>query len=264
MPANDTTLVITTTLAIYRDAAKEASFAFVRTWLALPATILAYWAFMIAGTLVQPLGMAGGFILGLLVAAILTLYYSWVQRAVQRERLRFPDLLQFEMPIFFSIIGVGFVLWVINYALDFIVLPPDLEWARFAVLLLLVIFFNAIPEVVYNHRLESVSALSSAAAFIKENWVEWFVPFAVLVAPWLVLSSGTAALHLAMSSPLIPTGVLMVGVARMIPPSLVGSSTIIALIGLAVAHWFMLFRGFLFIDLESGSRRQRMYRARQR
>ena len=118
----------------------------------------------------------------------------------------------------------------------------------------------------YIHRYESIHALGHAAQFTRENWIEWFLPLLLLLSPlFLFAPSLLAIIFLNSSSEFLPSIILVQAAPSL--AAILGLSgewigLVFSIIGVVLAHWFMFFRGFLFKDLESGSRRRRMFDAK--
>ena len=164
--------------------------------------------------------------------------------------------------MFLDILGVAFIFFLALIGLEFfIATDQSSHWRllRTIVSLLLFLIFNPVAEVTYTHRFSGMHALSHAANFIKDNWIEWFIPLAILMAPAIYLYADSIALILANAEILLPaTAIVRVW-------SIFGLITgyALSLIGILIAIWFMLFRGFLFAALDSSSRRQRAFKWRQ-
>lgn len=235
-------------LDLYWRCAKDASVALWRNALIIPGSIALYIAFMFVARLVQPLGIAGGFILGLTAIALLTLYYSWLLRANQKQRLRLNQLLDFDQELFFGIINVGFILFIATLLIGFLRTNPELQWVYLCVQLGIAIIFNAIPEVLYLERGTGIPALAESSRFVREYWIEWFIPFIVLVSPLLVVQPTDVLFLLAGTEPFLPPGVIVQALRSALPQlELLG-----LLAALVIATWFMMFRSFLFERLQAG------------
>ena len=258
---NEASLVVKVTLGIYKDCIIAATQALIRNWIIIPASIAVFFLFIFVAQLVAPLGIAGGFILGLLSCALISLYYSWIHEALERGSLKWRGLTEFDMGLFMTVISVSFILFLISYITGPMWRDPGARAVLLVVYLLIVLLFNALPEVTYIHRYESINAFTEAARFTKENWIEWYIPFVVLLAPWIILSSDPVGIlqSFALMSPLLPTILLLSGWSYIFP----GLGILGPLLGLVVATWFMIFRGKLFQELEKGTRRRRIYLAKQ-
>jgi hypothetical protein len=93
--------------------------------------------------------------------------------------------------------------------------------------------------------------------------IEWFLPFLILVSPWLMLSSASVIHTVAtQTDPLFPV-LLIVQAATVFGHHYLDLAGVaVTLLSLVLANWFMLFRLTLFKELANSSRRQRAFRAR--
>jgi hypothetical protein len=265
--------IITATFQSYRKAASQASQSLKRNWLIMPASVLAYFALEIAVPLVSPLGIAGGFILGIFGIFLISLFYLWLEQAQERAPLKFQDLVRFDYGMFSAAISVAFILFLLRYITGMFGQTTGFPLTLF-VNVGFFIACNAIPEVIYIQRYESLPAIKEAFEFTKNNWIEWFLPFIVLALP-ILLSEPTLLLALLTGAEtMIPAKILIDVVtigcvkAMALAPQLFENAqslpTILHLMAIVIATWFMLFRGFLFHELNGGTRRQRIFAARQR
>lgn len=258
----DLNLIVKATLQMYLECAVQASKWLAKNWLVLLASVALFLLFTMSIRLFGGLGLAGGFLLGFISALLTAQYYSWLQSTVDKDRLRLEDFYQIDWPMFISVISVGFLLYLLHWVVSGIAAGMSDRSVILIFYLLIVFAFNAIPEVIYIKRLESVNAFGEALRFTKENWIEWYIPFIILLLPSLIFNPSPVSvlLQFALISPLFP-GVMLIGawsqLFREVPQ-------LGLVIGFIIAHWYMIFRGFLFRDLEGGTRRRRIYLAKQK
>jgi len=73
------------------------------------------------------------------------------------------------------VIGVMFVLWVLNMLLSLALMTnPQGILIAAIVQLFIFVFFNAVPELIYLGHHSSLDLLGESYTFITENWIEWF------------------------------------------------------------------------------------------
>lgn len=251
---------VTFVLKSYQRCGLDATKALIRNWLLLVGSVAAVVAFVVANQFFSGFGIGGAFLLGFVQIVLLTYYYGWVADSVQKERLRPSTMLQLDYPLFFHVISVAFLLWIARMIVNAVAQSAGAPWIMDLLQLGIVVIFNAIPETLYIHRYEGLHALSHSAEFTRENWIEWFLPFVVILLPLLLVSPEYVLALLANSEELLPASVVVtswINAGQF-------SSWPLGILGLIVASWFMLFRGFLFQELESGSLRQRMFRSGSR
>lgn len=256
-------LMLKGTLQTYLLCAKKASGALIKNWPIVPASGLLFIVLYLCLLLFGGLGLAGGFLVGMLQIALLAWYYSWIAAACNNDKLTSRSLLEYDTAMFFQLISVAFILYLISWAAKMLLTGIQNNYLFFISLNLIIVFaFNPVPEVIHEQRLEGMAALGKAAGFCRDNCLEWFAPLVVLFIPAILLFSPERVLiFFANSEVLMPfysvqltTQSLFMNTA----PSLV----LFVLCLLVAGNWLMIFRGFLFNELESGTRRQRMFKAK--
>jgi hypothetical protein len=253
-------------LKIYAECFKESIGLISRCWLIIPAAIATFTVFLFISGATSGLGMAGGFIAGLFYIATLTLFYGWLSQAVRKEKLRWESLKEFDWSLFSALMSVGFILWIFNMLVSPFASTKETSWIFASISLALFVLLNVIPEVIYLKRYESMEGLKYSFNFIKENWVEWFIPFIILLAPlvlgrpsdFLASVSGIDPFS-AGADPLLPARFIFSQITKMLDRNL---GYLGYLAAFAVTIWFMIFRGMLFLKLDGTSRRQRSYTSR--
>lgn len=204
--------------------------------LLLPIGLLA--AFFGSLMLVAPFGWLGGIAVGLVVDALGSCYLYFVGEVVANTRVTFGEFRKSVGAYFWSIMNLLFVWWIASWALDMVLEHnAQAEVIRSLWYLAAFVLLNAVPEVLYEKgTFGGLATIQRTMHFIHENWIEWFVPN-ILV--------GAGAWFLWTHLPLNPFGI-------------VG----FALVGGALLHVLMVFRGHLFELLDGTSHRQRMFRYR--
>jgi hypothetical protein len=251
---------------LYSNCALEASRALRKNWIIIPASLILFLSFSFVLSLIgkSGSGIAGGFMAGLLEILALTLYFSWLQETVQKGRLVPQELLKFDYAFFSAILNVGFILFIAQLLLAAFAqsatsmpLAPLLSFVA-------IILFNPIAEIIVNEQADGLNAFTNAYQFVIEYWIEWFLPFALILLPWIVVSPAGPLAGLSQTNPLLPAGPLVWGTEAVAGYVLGNSASIPAIfVGLVLANWFMVFRSLLFRELSSGSRRQRDFWAKK-
>lgn len=260
---NQSKEVINATLMMYKECITTASRGIVRNWKILPGIIGLYYATMYIGATLGRLGQVGGFIMGFVICGFISLFYTWIAVTVRGKKLEWSDLVEIDIEQFWTIMSVGFILWIVNYFLR--AMPPGENAFQFQFLINvgMGIVFNAIPEVIYQKGARSTHAFSETLKFIQVNWIEWFLPFILIMLPWLF--SGFSAMLLlssvVMVTTLLPTVSLVFLFGYLVPGLM---DPIGQVLGVIFATWFMIFRGKLFEELDGGTRRRRIFLAKQK
>ncbi|MGH7896951.1 MAG: hypothetical protein ACREQQ_03310 [Candidatus Binatia bacterium] len=229
---------LTTTLALYTTVTRRAAHAAITNWHVL-LSFFAYFLIMAATLpIAVSLGPLGGFLLAFVWAACIASFLFLVERLVRYGRVSFDEFPSSFTPYLSDVLSVLFVLWILRTILSLaLVANPQGHVIRLAVELVIFVFFNAVPELIYLGHHSALELLAESYRFISENWIEWFPP---------TLAAG-AVLLLVLA---LPTAGLA-SVAKW------------ALAALFV-YFLMVLRGFLFQELYGSTRRSRAFRFRFR
>ena len=231
----------------------------VRGWPAGVALLLCATVLQLARGALAQLGIAGGFLLGFVVAFLISSYLHLLSRAVDGDRIRLSDVSESFGARFWDVVSVLFALWIIQLLVEFLAAQMGDRGRIIAVLvsLTMVVFFNAVPELIYLARgqVRSFALLMESGRFISRHWPEWLGPTAligaVILAPFGLIQHGSAAERLLnMQSLFSLDGLVLVIVALplWLKPLM-----------LLFITWAMVFRGLLFKELASGNARKRSW-----
>lgn len=225
--------VVLATLEIYRRAVTRGTSLAFRNWPVLCSAFVYTFAMYAGGMLVARLGMAGAFLSALLWAACLGSFLYLVEMMVRTSRVSVEDFKRSLGMYVWEIVGVNFALWGLSMVVGLI--APAVEHGgliQVAVQILVLVFFNAVPELIYLGHHATLELLEESFRFVKENWAEWF------------------ALN-------VPMGAAIGVVAAVPMPWFVN----LAVVGFLV-YWAMVIRGLLFLELYGTTRRGRAFRHR--
>lgn len=254
----DSRQIIQATAKMYLECARDAALMLVKNWFVLIASVAAWIIFEISVSLFARLGYAGGFILGIINVLLLSFYYKWISECVRKNKMKLADYFEFDRNLFSCVINAAFFLYIFMLLTSGISSP----WPTACINLALFILLNALPEVIYMRGAQGLNVFTDAYVFIKDNWLEWFLPFLIFFSPVLIATPVTFLFMLTSADPLLPVNKFIV--LAMIAMQVMLVKNFILIISLIAATWFMIFRGFLFRELEFGSRRQRAFKMAQK
>lgn len=262
---NDAGLLVRATLALYRDAVRDATRALARNfWIVV---LLPLYSLVLSFTqvLAAPLGFAGGFVVFLAMAACLSSFLSLLGEAVAHERIRFNELGPTFSRYLWSVTGVLFLFRIIELLLALITEQnPALGWLPLAVNLGLFIFCNPLPELVYQGTRDGFGLVDEAVGFMRQNAVEWLVPVAIVFAPLFALGLREGLFAMAAVGATNALGIVDLTLRAWLPPMGEAGRVATLIAASVLLTWVMLFRGFLFRSLSRSGRRQRIFEARMR
>jgi hypothetical protein len=246
-------------LGLYKDVAVQAARRAAQSWLAAVSIPLYVLAVVGAAYVTAPLGMIGGFIVGLVAAACFGAYLSLLAGAIDGAKLRFADLKN-GLRAVWDVVSVFFALWVIGLVVTVLknAAGAKAEAVGGVAALAAAIFFNVVPELIYQGRTRSFGLLKESVSFVLANPFAWFPPN--LVFAFVIL---WATRSLTFSSP----GALLLSLAQLgsaggVLGFIGGAPLWMAPLLIVFVHYVMVFRGLLFRELTSGSQRMRAFQRR--
>ena len=258
---------------LYRQALRKTWNSLRQGWLTIVAVIAFLFLLLLAQQIAGPLGMAGGFLLGAVNALLVGMTLSLIEQGVSYARaVTIQDVFDSFGHYFWDVIGVGFVLWIPLMALDMGTQQnPNGQMISYAVMLLIFILLNPAPEVIYQVPHDSpLDVFKRAYDFVLENWIEWFLPLALLLLPLVAAPGGLTSFFLLshrvgrgagldFSQILIfPFTILRSWLSSFgVDPEV--AQYLILLFTPPLAVSILLFRGHLFASLSRSSHRQRQF-----
>jgi hypothetical protein len=248
--------LISSTIQMYRQAAVETWQKISRNWWVGFLPLLYGVILFFTASFVFRLGIIGGFIFGLISAMCTSSYLYFLAGVVNGQRMIPSELLESWRPYLSPVITILFFLFLVRLTLSFALPPVEASQdVAFIVTLILLVILNPIPEVIYLGRSDGLGMLQESVDFLRENWLEWFLPLVLLT----ILSLG---FPLPFVSPLQvgQLGFPFMSAAGILSGSI--ESLFWNVLGMLLLFALMVFRGLLFRALFGSSRRQRIFRSR--
>ncbi len=265
--------LVSATLHLYRQVLYATGRSLVRSWLTMVALIVFAVLFLGVARIASPLGIAGGFVLGIANALMVGATLRLIEQSLNGVRsIQLADVTESFGHYFWDVIGVGFVLWLPTLLLDMgMQANPYGQFLLSAFLLLVFILLNPAPEVIYQVRHDStLDVFKASYEFVLEHWIEWFLPFGLLMLP-VVLSPSGLQEFFSLSGRVGRGAGLDFLQILMLPFTAIGGwlsyvgidseeqGIILLLLTPPMAMAVLLFRGHLFALLRGSSRRQRLF-----
>ena len=237
--------ILQVTLWIYATALMRA-FDCVRKNLVVSLAPLAYSLVLSAAAMIAlPLGILGGFLLGLVSQACISSGLYLVKNIIDSGKTDFNDFARGFTVYLWDLITISFILWIpMRLAGMALGTVPNGPIIYFCIQIALYILLNPVPELIYQSRTSGLELLGASYNFIVENWIEWLIPNILLAI------GGYALLRLFES--------LLFGLPAFVQLFLDSFG-----LGLFLTY-MMTFRGFLFAELHGTTRRSRIYRYKAR
>lgn len=233
--------IIQATLWIYKKSLLSSIQCVAGNWVVSFAPLVYGVLLSAVSFVLAPLGIIGGVLIALAADACISSGLFLIENMVKAGRADFNDFLTGFSVYLWEVVRVSFILWipmmVVSAALGSV---PNGPLLFLFIQIVLYVLFNAVPEFIYQSQASGIELLASSYNFIIENWIEWFLPNIVITAAgYFVLK-------------------ILDRIASMLP-SIVGYFVVSVGFGLCLAY-VMVFRGFLFAELNTTNRRGRVYR----
>jgi hypothetical protein len=209
------------TMKMYQRVASRATSLAARNWLVL-LSFFAYAAILFLARAVlgalAPFGMGvmwlGGLAMSLVFTACAASFLYLVEMIVRTNRVTLADFQRSFGVYLWDVMGVAFVLWIVFRLLTPALMTlPQGAMLLFALNVLILVFGNAVPELIYLGHHSTLALLSESYRFVGENWLEWFPPNLLLIGILAMLNARSWARVIA-SSPSPRCSLLRHGRAR--------------------------------------------------
>jgi hypothetical protein len=257
---NDSEALIKATTNIYKESLVLAIKSCVLNWHVPLFHLVLLIAVMLIGQFAQIFGrLIGGFLLGIVAAMVVASYFSLVKAAADSEKIRYQDMWSRMTELFFPIINVLFFFFLFNFVIGLVVSKAGNEWILASINLLLAVFLNPLPEVVARSGAYATQVFYECIDFIKENFVEWYIPIFLLLSPLLLWDFGQVkevTILFLSTNPLYLLEVVFFGFGKML---LMLGNVLVILVLFYSLFLVFVFRAILYTKLSSSTRRKRIY-----
>jgi hypothetical protein len=226
-------------------------------------------------------GILGGFIATISQTALYACIYPLIDSARKgrstslSKLLKNPkDVIELDSSVFWSILSVGFFIWIFN-ALTMPILQGFASggnvlftYLNISVQFLIAFTLHPLPEVLYLRKFDGLTSIGHCMSFVKENVIEWFLPFITLglfLLSFSKLSGVSQLVPFVFGTDVFNSSNLLVVFLAQIVSSFFSISILNQVLFFLFYSffwfWLMLFRAYLFIKLDESSRRKRIYLA---
>lgn len=206
---------------------------------------------------------AGGLLLSIFFTFLAAGYLGTIEGCVIRERRSPRESLDRAKQLFSPTLSVFFAFWVLGFIASHLLVQPEQQWMLISFSMILAVVFNVAPEAIYSAR-GVANPLAVSFEFMGENFIEWSLPWLILVGiVWCFMGSYFAVhglIALVTINPVeLPRMLLSLGPLLFVVPSYPAFAIVLLLV-----NFVMIWRGILFRELSQSSRRKRIYGERTR
>ncbi len=202
--------------------------------LLLPAVLYVAWSW--SAGLTARLGLLGGLLQPLLMAALLSCYLYFLGEVISHSKVSVSEMGRSIGAYFWSIVNLSFVLWIAAILTGMLLRGNhNAGLVMLGLKYVALVLLSAAPEAIYQRgTYGGLATIQKSIAFLQQHWIEWLLPTALfyLLLQWISDLADTLGL--------LPSALLLG----------------------AVFHLAMAFRGHLFAALDGSTHRQRMFKYR--
>lgn len=239
-----------------RNVSKKALMSLAKNW-----PIIFTGLFYSIATMVLMMGLSafwilGGFVWIIATSALISNYLYLLNTILNRGYFNFQDFKSGFTPYLRKIWSILFIGYVASMILDFIA-PIFVNTVgpiafQLIVTILIYVLLNTVPEATYQKYYGPWETVTYAIDFVKENWIEWFVPNILLLLIFYAITGNAISLSGIVSN--VFNYFMYFG---SISTSLKG--LIIYILGQVWFSYFMIYRAYLFETLSTSNRRKRLF-----
>lgn len=249
----------------WRISAIAATRALSKSVWALGFLIFSVVVMVVAGFLLSPFGVAGGLVLGFIQAWLIGWYLSLIELGVvQRRRISLADIRARANGVYlWEVISVMFIFFIVGLLLD----PMQTNNLPYRVFVLAAsLLFNPAPEQIYQDHTRSTALLTDSYKFMQNKWPEWLgIQLPIFIVLAVLLTGGTSEVGFLMFLKVLQLygpffNFINVGLFAMFKLSSGSIGILMGFALLTLSHWLLLFRGILYRELRTSSRRAREWR----
>ena len=223
------------TLDMYRRAFSRGAMLVVKNWPVL-FSLFVYQAVLFFGARAAVyLGIVGGFLMSLVLAACLGSLLYLVEMMVRTGRVSWEDFGRSFGVYLWDFVAVLFAFWVLSQVATLVLAQlPQGHVIILCIVLVSFVLFNAVPELIYLGHYNLAALLARSYEFVANNWIEWFPPNLLLA--------------------------VTLGALWLYPTETPAGWIVQRVLGSLFFYFTMVVRGLLFIELDGSTRRSRIFR----
>ncbi|MBL7662152.1 hypothetical protein JNK13_05310 [bacterium] len=255
------TEIIRVDIAMYLRALKRAQVATMLLWKIPLVMFLLLFAFPFVANLMSNFGIVGGFVLGFVFAALITLLLPCLEAGVRAEKTGLEIIRRRFFFLFPAVLTVTFIFFIINELLNR-ALPVSAMNLRILLGAALTLLFNPVLESIYLATEDGINSLRHSLHFMRENWPEWLVPHLIIVAPLIWHDQLLFKVQFIQGNPITYLEVLLLDYAYLGADLNLVLRLLYSVLLCFLFFGFLVFRGALFKALDGSTRRKRIFQDR--
>lgn len=261
-------LLLKSTVRLYRRVTIEAVGSWIRGFRYVPLQLAVVLVVTIAVNLTGfGSSFGGGILLSLFFTFLVAGYLGMIEASIRGEKHSPKESLQRAQQLFSPTLSAFFAFWILTFIASHLLARPDQYWMLLSFSTILTVLFNVAPEAIYSSR-GTANPLQISLEFMTENFVEWSIPWALLLGiVWIAFGQSVAVtglIAILSQNPLyIPRTLLGFGSFLFTFGGSFGG-VLLFVVALLIINLSLIWRGILFRELAQSTRRKRIYEERVR
>jgi hypothetical protein len=237
---------------VQKYSIKNASKSFIKNWpivftgfVYMTLNIL---AIIVINTLFRGiLSLLAGIIFAIVSSSLISNYLYLLSNIINNNRITLQNFKDGFTYYLWEIYGVFFIIWIASYVLSAVsgIFGSQSYYLVSLLRIIALVLLNALPETIYQKSYAYYENLLYAFEFIKENWINWFLPNIIFFAALYFLTDT------------IYTELFTIYIG--LPGEISLESIIRYIIAQSIFSFMMIYRGYLFKLLSTSTRRKRMF-----
>ncbi|MFW5647874.1 MAG: hypothetical protein ACOCG5_02180 [Candidatus Alkaliphilus sp. MAG34] len=238
------------------DVSKKALVSTIKNWPIIFTGLFYSVITIILSMSLRYFGILGGIVSIVVTSALISNYLYLLDTILKRGYFKFQDFKDGFTPYLSKIWSILFIGYVAKLILDFIspTLMTLIDPGALSLIITFLTFmlFNPIPEITYQKHYGPGETIMYSIDFVRDNWVEWFIPNIILLAVFYFLSGRSLSIFRIVNN-VFNYFISFTSISISI------KGLFIYILGQVWFSYFMIYRAYLFETLSTSSRRKRMF-----
>lgn len=194
----------------------------------------------------------GGIIMTLFQSAIISNYLYLIENVINYERFTMEDFKSGFTVYLRKIYTILIIFWFVSFGVSLFLRPiVSMRIGGFSLWFIIqiaaFILLNSLPETIYQKHYIGFDIITYSFEFIKENWLEWFIPNGCIAILAYIVHVITSKLIFVMG---VNSNIFIFYILKILIYSVVYQLVLL---------YAMIYRGKLFNILSTSTRRKRMF-----
>ncbi len=225
-----------------------------KNWMIIFTGVFYMTATLLLYSIIPLFGLLAGIVMIIATSGLISNYLHLLNCIIKSDRITIQDFKDGFTVYLRKVWGILFFTYVANMGFGLLIMPIlsriiNPLAAQMSFTFLILIFLNPLPEVVYQKYYHPWDTITYAFQYVKENWLEWFLPNVILMGVlYLITGQQLSGIF---NYYVLPTRMLLSPVGLLL-----------YLLGQLWFTFMMIYRGYLFELLSTSNRRKRLFMRR--